>query len=518
MKESVRKERKEPARKALAREPSVEVLQKQFDASAKEIAVLKSSTDPSLFAKMYLPEQYESPPFHGEIFDKLSSLRLAIAAPRSFAKSTIVMYRYAIWKALTKPGERILMVSETAELAETWTRKIKHTLEASESLRRDFGPQETDKWTESFIQLANGSELKAIGTGKQVRGRRPTTVLADDVESDEMVRSPLQREKVSEWFWKVLVNTMEANGQLVVIGTILHPSSLLSKLLMKKGWTHLLYSALQPDGSSLWPEKWPSKALEARKEEIGSMAFASEFQNAPVSASQAILKSEWIIRYEQFPKDPRGQFIPMAYYISMDPAISMKDGSDPTAVVVLGIPISGAEQGRYYVVESWSKKLSALGQVDILLQLTRRYRPVAVGIEAVAYQQALVQLVKEATRRAGLFVPVHPLRADRDKIRRVEAVAPLIERGDIVFHPSQVELIEQLLGMAPGWLPEHDDEVDALCYAVQLARERPSVHPHSWHEDGMLPDWNQGLTLAGVTPVALIPAWDDRGVPEALRD
>src|SRR3990167_1905344 len=263
----------------------------------EELEKLNAKLSFQSFRERYLPQQFTSPKFHEEIFGLLERYqRLLIIAPRSFAKSTISSFAYPLWKALTyteKPHQ-ILFVSSTADLSVTWLRKIKFELEHNQTLIKDFGDQTTNKWTEDHVILKTQAEIKAVGVGHQIRGRRHSLVLLDDIENDENVQTEEQRAKLKDWFMKALVNTLEPSSQLVVVGTLLHPFSLLAELYETQGaWMKKKYQAIT-EGESLWPEKWPLEKLEARRKEIGEVAFLSEFQNQPLSMLNALVKPEWI--------------------------------------------------------------------------------------------------------------------------------------------------------------------------------------------------------------------------------
>lgn len=249
------------------------------------------------FAGYYLQDDLKCrvPEFHREMYDLANAehKRIVIAAPRSFAKSTVFSKIYPCFRILKKPVRRILIISSTGTLAEHWLREIKYELTENKYVVADFGDSSTDKWTQDHIVCKNHHggppiEVLAKGAGYQIRGFRPDIVIVDDLETDEGVRSEDQRAKLLDWFDKALINTLEKDSQLIMIGTVLHPLSLLSAVMNREGWTVRKYQAITPDGKSLWPEKWPIAALEARKREIGSLAFNSEFMNDPIISENPI--------------------------------------------------------------------------------------------------------------------------------------------------------------------------------------------------------------------------------------
>src|SRR5690554_6920684 len=84
-----------------------------------------ASRSPRLFARIYLQEHCLKPfsPMHGQLFEDLDRIihtrngRLAVAAPRGHAKSTIVSLAFVLWCILYKKEQLILIVSATRDQA-----------------------------------------------------------------------------------------------------------------------------------------------------------------------------------------------------------------------------------------------------------------------------------------------------------------------------------------------------------------------------------------------------------------
>ena len=93
-------------------------------------------------------------------------------------------------------------------------------------------------------------------------------------------------------------------------------------------------------------------------------------------------------------------------------------------------------------------------------------------IEKAGYQLAIVQMAQ----REGL--PVRELLADRDKLARALPLGARMEAGHVWFPrdaPWLSVLERELLAFTGGQQAEHDDQVDALAYAVRVAGETTKV-------------------------------------------
>ncbi len=168
------------------------------------------------------------------------SARLAIAAPRGHAKSTVVTLGYSLWCLLYQKVPYIMIMSETAQQAAQRLAEIRAELEANPVIREDFSqaciippaPQRQAKWRKDDLATASGMRISAIGMDCKPRGRkhkenRPGLIILDDVESDALVRSAEQRDHLRELFEKAVLKAGAPDVNIVVVGTILHHDSLL---------------------------------------------------------------------------------------------------------------------------------------------------------------------------------------------------------------------------------------------------------------------------------------------------
>lgn len=384
--------------------------------------------------------------------------RVAIAAPRSFAKSTIFSVIYPLWSILYWK-KNIILVSATGTLAESMLRKLKRELDENQAIIADFGNVQSKKWTEDNIILKNGSEVQAKGAGYQVRGFRPQIIICDDLEEDEQVRSADRREKLEDWFWSALINSLEPDQQLLIVGTLLHPQSFLKKLVDKppKNWYGKTYKAYKEDGEPLWVEKWSREKLEDRRAEIGEARFQKEFMNNPLANADTVFKVEWI---EPYYVDKLPERKELDVLTAVDPAISKKDIADYTAIITVGIH---KETKHVYVLEVKAGRWSVYETVNEINATYQAWHPRSILIEEVQYQAALRQVLLKETRDKGFYLPVRQVQADADKVRRASNVSHFLEQGIVHMMPHHEDFVEQLVSFPGG---DHDDMVDAFVYAL----------------------------------------------------
>ena len=371
------------------------------------------------FATTYFKHYTKLPfaQFHLELFDYLQEItlkrdkRFAIAAPRGYAKSSIISLIYPLWCICFGYEHCIVLSSSTEGLSEKLLSHIKSELSANADLKQDFPDvcePPNPRWSSAEIITKNKVNVLVTSVGKKIRGvrheaDRPGLIILDDVENHESVRNPKIREKLLDWLTKVIMNLGYEKTNFIVAGTILHFDSLLAKLIASEefaGWDTRIYKAIKhfpdrqdswdqwaqvyrnkqlydgktgPDaaekfftdntkimlqGSSvLWKEKESFHDLMLIREQRGEAAFSSEKMNEPKPYETVDMKTldYWDnmgISSDDFLKSLEKKMIAGA----CDPAISLKPRSDYSAIVTVALDIAhqalyviDAEAGRAYI-------------------------------------------------------------------------------------------------------------------------------------------------------------------------
>lgn len=435
-----------------------------------------------LFAEYFLKSLLlsESPAFHLEVYKMLpANKRIVLVSPRGFAKSTMVSVIYPTWLALWGTCKDIVIISASETLAVDWLRKIKFELCNNVRVREYFGEQVSDKWSENHIILRNGVNIRARGAGGQIRGFRPDVIICDDLETDDSVRSEEQRKQLKDWLFKACLNTLVPEGQFIIVGTIIHPLSVLADLLaIDNGWFKKKYMAyndgVQEEGHELWPELWNHQRLQARKREIGSFAFSSEFMNSPISDETAPIKESQIRVWSSLPKQYNA-------VIAVDPAYSEDDTADfKTATLILCDQFANRFLAYYIRTHS---KIGDFQDAVINLWLSHRGEITALGIPNSGVEKGFFESFLRKCQDRKLYPPVVELKnafvqsgtsvSVRNKTARViAALQPLFEQGKYYIGADMLEARDELMSIG---VSRHDDIVDCLSYAEQL------IMPYAGH-------------------------------------
>ena len=258
-----------------------------ISAEAIEERKRRCRAEPGYFGRTYLPHYFNrpSPAFHLEIYSlaEVQDEPVFIAAPREHAKSTIVTFDVPLEDICLERKHFIIILSDTQDLAADFVTFIMLELEENERIKCDFGDLKGRVWASDEFITKNRIRVMARGYGQRIRGlrwrqHRPDRVLIDDFENDQNVRNPKLVKARREWILTTVLNSLEENYSLMMIGTILAKNSVLYWFLNQKDerdnvtplFMGKVYRAIKEDGTPLWPEKWPIERLEKKKRQIGT--------------------------------------------------------------------------------------------------------------------------------------------------------------------------------------------------------------------------------------------------------
>ena len=458
------------------------------DASIREIAEeydrLLSMPLPDLAQELF-PHYCTYPPakIHYELgkFLTRSDENLVIAFPREFGKSTYVWLFFPAWNILAGKYRYIVFIASSKERAIEQLRNFRIEVQSHPVLRGFIEIERETVDEVEYIDRLTGKRclLRAYGAGQNLRGlryqeRRPDIVILDDVESAEAVNSETQRKKLREWF-HADVRFLSASGRIFVIGTVLHEDSLLANLLKNppENFRGLRYGIMDDKGNPTWSARYPKRWIKKRMEDYRRQGmidvFYREYMNIAISPETQIFRREYFRYYD--PKDIIPKALTWNIFTAVDLAISKADTADYTAVVTVAV----SPENHWFVLDVDYGRYSPSEAIDAIFRAVQKWRPIVVGIEKVAYQESLEHfLIKEMPQR-GIFFRVQPLRAEKKKELRIQALQPRFVAGTVWFPqnaPFLAELEAELLMFPRG---KHDDIIDALAYIEQLAY--PQVVP-----------------------------------------
>ncbi len=400
--------------------------------------------------------------------------RALLLIPRGHLKSTLVTVCWTIQQILKNPNIRILISTGYLENAKSFLREIKSHFERNERLVALFGNivNADDKWTETQIVVKTRNEIRKEPTiqvssvDKSVVSQHYDLIIGDDVVNRENINTKEQRQKVM-LYYKDLYDLIEPKGTMVFIGTRWHFDDLYGRIIkdneLSKNFDIFVRTVWKDQEKKipLFPMKFTPEYIESLRRDKGPYEFSSQYMNNPTDDENADFKREWVHIEPLF----KLEAVPLAVYITIDPAMTKSETADYSGFVVNGVD----ENGNWRILRAYRKRLDPAELIDEIFFLYGLYasRFRRMGIEKTAYTVGLRQSIQnEMIRRNRFFDIVEVEHKQRNKETRIRALVPRFESGRIVMSDYCQDLVEELLSFPRG---EHEDTLDSCAYQLDLA-------------------------------------------------
>jgi predicted phage terminase large subunit-like protein len=226
--------------------------------------------------------------------------RLMIRMPPRMGKSELAARSFPAFCLGRKPWRQFIAASASGDLARDIGRDVRNVV-SSEGYQLIFpnvvlspDAKAAGKWTTS-----QGGAWYSVGVGGDVLGRGAHILLVDDpFGSMEDAQSSTMRDRVWRWFNGTMLNRLEPNAAVVIIGHRLHEDDLQGRLeeRMRAGgdfdrWEIVELPALAEEGDALgrevgealWPERFPVSALERIRANMFGRDWSALYQQRPVA-------------------------------------------------------------------------------------------------------------------------------------------------------------------------------------------------------------------------------------------
>lgn len=419
-----------------------------------------------------------------EAIDRGELKRLIVSMPPRHGKSELLSVHAPVWFLERDPKREIIAASWGLNLARKFSRRSRRLAEKV-GLPLSKKVAQAGQW-----ETEEGGGVFAVGTTGGVAGFGAKILIVDDPVKDiAEANSPLQRERVWDWFMSEAMTRLAPEGAVILIMTRRHENDLIGALVDGRtedaetdgdedaesdkpkeavgdgeNWDYVRLPAIsegngdilnRPEGESLWPKFWPVEALR-RIMRRGAWYFAALYQQRPTPRSGGLFQKEWFAKF--IDKLPAGDGIKFVRY--WDKASSLNKDADFTAGVLMAV-----RQDVFYVVDVIEKKVTPKGRRDLQLACAETDPPgTVIWIEHEGGSSGADAAEEEAKALAGY--PVHWEHPTGPKWVRAESFASQCEAGNVVLVKGawNRKFIEQLTAFPNG---KHDDQVDAASGACR---------------------------------------------------
>ena len=412
--------------------------------------------------------------------------RLMVFMPPGSAKSTYSSILFPPWFMGRNAQCSVLGVSNTTELAERFSRRVRN-LVGSGDFGRVFGfGVSPDSAAAGNWETTEGGEFFAAGMGAAIAGRRADLGLIDDpIKTRAEADSERVRQTHWDWYLNDFVTRLKPGARQILIQTRWHEDDLGGRILEREAdkWRivklPMLAGANDPlgrgIGERLWPEWFTDEMIDTAKQDTRS--WNALYQQDPVPDEGDYFRRDNFSEYLELPQ--------VRIYGASDFAVTEGAG-DYTEHGIFGVDANG----NLYVIDWWRGQTQSDVWIERMCDLIKTHHPLVWFGEAGPIRRAIEPfLMKRMTDRNALC-RLEWMPSINDKVVRARAIQALASIKGIVwpkFAPWRAEVEKQLLQFPAG---KHDDAVDVFSLIgrglehVALPRPKPRIvmeQPMGWN-------------------------------------
>jgi len=408
--------------------------------------------------------------------------RLMMLAPRKHFKSTVFTISYTIWRLLLNRDLRILIITEDMGLASEFVKVIRTMFERKTILRKHFNGGRTfrtraDDWTKYSITLQRKAILKepsitAIGVGGNVVGGSYDLVILDDVVTRKDTRSPrIRDDKIA--FFKAIQGVIDPiQGEQIIVGTRWHYGDLYGYVLGERDHdgeicdaefeTHVEPAVDKKTGEYLFPTRFDAEILATTKRIMGAVVYAAQMLLDPSGWTGRIWKRKWFRFTDTVPAGLENMTL------TIDPAVKDKEQSDFFGFTMGGTRGDGDDR-LGFVTATWEEHMTAPQCVEEAVNLAQVHGIRKIGVECVAAQEWLADLIENRVRKLHLAVDVCRIPRKTDKVSWAHENTRHVESRRVFFLRGPTKtLVKQLVEFPDA---ANDDVHDSFLGWLEVAMD-----------------------------------------------
>lgn len=401
--------------------------------------------------------------------------RLIINMPPRYLKSLTVSVAFPAFLLGHEPWRRLFAISYGGELSSKHASDFR-SIVTSQWYRRAFPEMRITRSLEDEVHTSRRGFRKATSVYGALTGMGGDMFIIDDPQKPVDAQSDAMRTRLNQWVSNTLMSRLDnkETGVIIVVMQRLHLNDLPGYLTdSSPEWTVLNLAAIAESdetiaigggkfhrrraGEALHPELESLETLERFRRELGSDAFAAQYQQCPVPPGGAMIRREWLKYYDKLPQ----QTYRTTIIQSWDTAA--KDGAHNDYSVCTTWMLDGQ---HYYLIDVTRGRYAFPRLREAALTLAQKYKPRVILIEDASTGVALEQELK--TVHLGSAVRLIPV--ERDKLGRLYVHEAKFETGLVHFPrraPFLAELEAELLTFPQG---KHDDQVDSISQALSYKK------------------------------------------------
>lgn len=429
------------------------------------------------------------------------------------------------WILGQHPEWEIIAASHTSSLSMSFSRYLRDVMRdpaytaVFPDARLDPSSQSVENWN-----LTKGGGYLAAGVGTGITGRGAHVLLLDDLVKDiEAADSITIRDNTWEWYLSTAYTRLAPGGGVLGLMTWWHADDWAGRIqeAMNAGdgdkFEIIRYPAINesgdefilpdesiaeippgtpvPEGSRLTrrmntavhPARYTTEAMQRIKRNLiaggQKRVWDALYQQNPIPDEGNFFSKEM---FQYYSTEPRREDLHV--YQSWDFAISEGKESDYTVGMCIGVD----HRDAVYVLDVRRfRSQDAFMIVDTMLDFAEHYDAV-LGVEDGQIWKALESQFTKRCEERRIYPSYEVLKPLTDKMVRANPLRGRMQLGKVYFNRAAhwfTELYKEMLHFPAG---KHDDQVDALSWAIRLTLSRAA--PRARRTEPKLPSWKDGLS------------------------
>ena len=348
---------------------------------------------------------------------------------RGHFKTSLLTELHIIQLILNNPNIRILIVSNTLDIAKTMLKNVRNQFISNDDFRfffKEYCPKASKDGkiefgtTENFTipnRTKNYKEhtVTCAGIGTNLTGLHFDWMKIDDLVTKDSVTNEEQIKASKECYSslrQLFDNPLVPRED--VIGTTYHFNDLYQDIIKFDDFEKSIIPARNEDGTINFKERFNDEGLESLLNDptVGPYSFNSQYMLNPINPKDAKFKGEWIKYYDTLTEG-------MAEYICCDPASTQKKKSDYTVIERWGID----HEGKHHLLDGVRDKLTAFQRIDRLFEMVEHARNLKlVKYEVQGGRHGDIEVINQRMRESGKFFVVKEITSTvaskRDRIEQ----------------------------------------------------------------------------------------------------
>jgi predicted phage terminase large subunit-like protein len=414
--------------------------------------------------------------------------RLMVLMPPGSAKSTYASVLFPPWFMGRNPQMGILGVSNTQDLAERFSRRVRNIVALREFSNVFEGNGiSLDSAAAGNWETLRGGEFFAAGMGSAIAGRRADLGLIDDpIKTRQEADSDRIRQTQWEWYINDFLTRLKPGGRQILIQTRWHEDDLGGRILEREAskWRIIKLPMLavsndpldRKPGERLWPEWFTEEQVNTAR--LDTRAWNALYQQEPVPDEGDYFKRDNFSEYDAYPQG-------LHVYGASDYAVTEGSG-DFTEHGVFGIDMNG----NPYVLDWWRAQASSNVWIESQCDLIRQWKPLVWFGEAGPIRRAIEPFLIQRMTERNAFCRLEWLPSIHDKEIRARAIQALASIKTVSWPKRsswRAEVEKQLLQFPAG---KYDDAVDVFSLIGRgLEHVAPQRKPQKVNSDNELGGW-----------------------------